>query len=191
MFQIRMKWFLSLPILIGCAATLVTIASEGFVVTDIFAFGELPFPSKREWESLIEARHAEIIDGSKNEKFLNACFEGGWRRCFEKFSVKDQPWNYKEVLLRRPDLLSGNMVDTDRIAGNLGWKKASDVIESEITSTSEEIVRGQIRYVNRKVLVSGLVICGCIGWFVLFPAVKRGTKQRYQQNKGTGDRKRN
>lgn len=166
MFQFSLNKLLVSTALIGCVVALAIVGSEGIFITDVFAFGKMHFPTEREWEELLKERQAEIHDGSNEVEYLNACFKGGWTRCFENFISGFQPWNYQDVLSNQPELLSGNMIDTNRVAGNEGWKRASEVIEFELRSSNKELVRIRIRFFNRKILAVAAMMCLCIAWLI-------------------------
>jgi hypothetical protein len=167
MFQFSLSKYILVLVLAVCIFLSSMVASEGGYITDYTAFGPIPIPETSEWRYVLDSKKSEIETGSTDIEFLNSCFVGGWRRCFENFAGGSQPWNYEEILANEPWLLGGNMTDTDRVAGNEGWKRASEVIGIQLQTVSYESARNRVRYTNRKVYAIAALVFLIFVWLVL------------------------
>jgi hypothetical protein len=132
-----------------CATYLVFL--EGVVYFDFNSISEIKYPSDEEWAEILDRHKGEIDNGSRNPVFLNECYFGGWVRCFDTFAQGNREWNFETLKATSQHLLSGNMEDTDRIAGNEGWKNASRRIEDYISIHGNAAAINTITKVNPRV----------------------------------------
>lgn len=147
----------ALRFLVLCSiSTAVLLAAcsvyQGVMRVDVEALSRYKYPSKEEWDLILHENRDVIQDGSTDLAFLNGCFAGGWKRCHQNFVRQNDPWKFSQVKSERPELLGGNMTDTDRVAGIAGWRSASNLIEANIDSSSERMVRSRLFVVNRMLL---------------------------------------
>lgn len=133
--------------------------SGGLIHLNYAAFGSIRFPTETEWRDILKKHDDEIQDGERSKEFLDGSFLGGWKRCFEYF-VYGGPhdWNYYMLKESQPWYLGGNMVDTDRVAGNKGWEAATQVIESELEQLPEDTVRSRIKTINPRLWLLLLLV---------------------------------
>ena len=127
--------------------------SEVFVI-DCNALDNVIFPTAEEWRYILKKNERQIEDGSQDVTFLDRCFIGGWRRCYENFAYDYELWNYQQVKKEKYWLLGGNMVDTDRVAGQQGWKAASETIEKYLAKQNEQFPRKKMFRLNPKIYLS-------------------------------------
>ncbi len=108
------------------------------VVTALMAFPTAPIipdydnlfsynlPSEPAWSAHLAENDDEIEDGSRDVDFLNACYRGGWNRCLSNFRHGYTEWDFYWLKDNKPFELGGNMADTDRVAGQLGWEQCTN-----------------------------------------------------------------
>jgi hypothetical protein len=129
----------------------------GVMLIDYSGLGAIEFPTQTEWNTVLEEHEAEIRDGSRNKFDLDNSYLGGWKQCFDRFSNGHLEWNYYELKENEPWQLGGSMLDTDRVAGNKGWKSASDLILVKLQQLSVDEVQSRLRRINPKLwLILGL-----------------------------------
>jgi hypothetical protein len=148
----------------------VLICTEEIFVIDLQAVSPNRFPSQEFWNKHLEEHKKEIFDGSSDTDFLNTCFLGGWNKCITRFAnnYSFMPWNYYVVQKVYPMDLGGNMADTERVAGQLGWKAATDEIEKTLINTSESTLRSRVFYINKRVVwVVGVGIAVAVACAIL------------------------
>ena len=130
---------------------------------NLFAYD---FPTATDWQRHLEENSDQIADGSSDPAFLNACYRGGWNRCLREFQHGYTEWDYYWLKENEPSRLSGNMVDTDRVAGQLGWQHSTDRLTIALADESAESIKSRIRKLSKEwttfafALVFGILLLG-------------------------------
>ncbi len=151
----------------------MNLFQKGVLVTDFNALGSVPYPTETEWSEIVARHKSELLTGGTNIRHLNNCFANGWQQCFRNFVFEYQPWKYEDVIATRPELLGGNMPDTDRIAGTYGWQFASTQLDNWIELESVQTVKDRIRFVNRSLYV----LTACLLVFLCYLACRRKVRK--------------
>ena len=115
---------------------------------DCDALGNLELPNDDEWQQVLIKNREQIKDGPRDRSFLNSCYRGGFNRCYRNFVSQNEMWNYQKIKKEKPWLLGGNMTDTDRVAGQLGWKDASWMLEKHLRTQDASTIRRKIWHLN-------------------------------------------
>ncbi len=114
---------------------------------NLFAY---EFPSPADWQRHLEENRGQIVDGSEDPTFLNGCYRGGWNRCLSNFQHGYTEWDYYWLSENKPYEMSGNMVDTDRVAGQLGWKQCTDRLHRALERESPDSIKSRIYKLSRE-----------------------------------------
>jgi hypothetical protein len=130
---------------------------------NLFAY---EFPSAASWQRHLDKNRHQIDDGSEDPKFLNACYRGGWNRCLSAFHHGNREWDYYWISENEPNRMSGNMPDTDRVAGQLGWQHCTDRLIVALKSETPQSIKSRIYKLSTEwltfvlALVFGILLVG-------------------------------
>jgi len=130
---------------------------------NLFAY---ELPSAADWQRHLEENRDQIVDGSEDPAFLNASYRGGWNRCLSRFQHGYTEWDYYWLKENKPYEMSGNMVDTDRVAGQLGWRHCTDRLIVALDHESTESIKSRINKFSNEwisfafALVFGILLLG-------------------------------
>lgn len=143
-------------LMISGAVLGLLFAIDDVVIIDLNVISPKEFPSEEFWRSHFALLEPEICDGERDYVSLNESFLGGWNMCIEFFALENDllPWDYSVASREYPLLLSRNFSCTDNIAGQLGWQRATEQLKATLATTTEDQIRRQIYYVNRRVFWS-------------------------------------
>lgn len=137
----------------------------------------IQLPTEAEWSELLSANAYQIHDGSTDTDFLNSCYRGGWIRCLSNFDHGQFEWDYYWLKEYRPHELSGNMPDTDRVAGQLGWQRCTDRLRMAMKLEQPSTIRSRIsRFSPQWVAFVFVVLVG--GLILTFQAIVHRTRPR-------------
>ena len=134
---------------------------------NLFAY---EFPSSAFWRQHLDDNRDQIVDGLDEPPYLNDCYRGGWNRCLSNFQNGYTEWNYYWLKENEPHEMSGNMVDTDRIAGQLGWKHCTERLTIAIENESPESIKSQMRRLSNEwitfffAMIFGILLFGLNYW---------------------------
>ncbi|MEM7478959.1 MAG: hypothetical protein AAF483_28585 [Planctomycetota bacterium] len=132
------------------AVTAVLAFQTSPVIWDYDSLFAYEFPSEADWQRHMAENRDQIVDGSEDPEFLNACYRGGWNRCLFNFQHGNTEWDYYWLKENKPHEISGNMVDTDRVAGQLGWRHCTDRLTLALNGESPETIKSRIRKFSRE-----------------------------------------
>lgn len=156
---------------------LLEIVSGRMYVTDYEGLCSYAPPDSSEWRSTIERRGEVVEDGAFHSELLDESYRGGWNRCFDQFIAKSV-WHYSEVVSDPTlGLLGGNMVDTERVAGRIGWEDASRCIERGIEDSSERDMRQRVRIFNPVITMLSIGLIATTAVFVNLLTTGRKTNE--------------
>jgi hypothetical protein len=131
-------------------AVLAILASRTTpIISDYDNLFAYEFPSPTDWQQHLEESRGQIVDGSEDPVFLNACYRGGWNRCLSNFQYGYTEWDYYWLSKNKPYEMSGNMADTDRVAGQLGWKHCTDRLIHAIERESPDSIKLRLYKLSR------------------------------------------
>ena len=135
---------------------------------NLFAY---ELPSASDWQRRLEENRSQIVDGAEDTAFLNACYRGGWNRCLSNFQHGYFEWDYYCFKEHKPSQLTGNMVDTDRIAGQLGWQHCTDRLTVALDHESSESIKSRIPKLSKEWIsfISALflgILLLCLNYFL-------------------------
>ena len=149
------------------------------VITAIMAFQTSPIiqdydhvfsyklPTESDWSLYLSENEGQITNGSRETEFLNACYRGGWNRCLSAFQHGYFEWDFYWIKENDPERMGGNMVDTDRVAGQRGWKDCTDRLKLALKTEQPESIKHRIYKISPNWITFSIAILFGISWIVV------------------------
>jgi hypothetical protein len=141
---------------------------ENLFIIDFSVVQTDQLPTPAIWDKHFESLDPDICDGERDSQYLNESFLGGWNKCITLFAhnLEPLPWDFFVASKESPFELWRNLSCTDNIAGQLGWRKATEKIHAVLKTTNEDDLRNQIYRTNDRVLwcttIGAVFLCLCV-----------------------------